>query len=737
MLKILLAIFLAIHAFSSIDFKVFDDKKRAPPGPLSIKGEDGFFSVLPTKVECKKIKALGDLCGKQDNFRNLGLPKVENDFSSKVLKTPPEICTVYFESLLRVNPLLFWNSATLIKSFYALLDEFKLLNYASPFKISVDSFAFQPSSQLFVFIEIDKLNIDEEFVKAKKPITPEEETSFRKAMVCSFFDSLEAMKIFIQVSDLNKAKEFGFDIEKVKLFKRLNYDLNQKVLVDAIPKPDSPGNLIALTLLYTEKSTTYPNSSELKISFGDFVKNVVFYNQGDNFFLYICKKKDLNDNCYPVSKNDVKTKTFDKAFDSSFRFDVEIREGKEGDSRKVLEIFVFFEKKDAATLVPSEILMLGSDKANSIKNDDVIFCETKAIDLNIKQFNSLAPFIMTNTNNVEIPKDEKLYQISPSYLNQDFDLCNRPNSKVFLLRATGKKVIIIKEKTTPSGMTNHRLSQIKVIPPNGDNEVIAIENCPMSSTPPQILYEVVSEKEYKIKFNDKEGIYPSKPIFKPDEKSEIKTTYECQYKTENESGLALKLDLTLRTYFFLNFNVQPETSTNLANKSVIYFNKDPKKKDPNFSFSKFAWPNPNNNVLFFSFFKPQKEGKSLIQVVFSNDQGNLFKIPFAKPDMENFLVFPSFLLYSKESKSTFPTYTDLAFEKMDAVYLSDTEIVYQLEINTFSKCKPILEHNLTEYKIKINCQISSTSHIPITLNDVPKEMVGLQKVLKQANKKII
>lgn len=738
MLKVLLAIFLAIHGFSSVNFKSFDDKLRAPAGPLSIKGEGGFFSALPIKVECKKIKALGDLCGKQETFNNLGLPKVESNFSTKLTNSPTESCTAYFENLLKVDPLFFWNSHTLIKSFYGLLEDFKLLGYASPFKISVDSFAFQPSSQSFIFIEIDKLNIDDGFVTAKKPVTPEDEAAFKRAMVGDFFDSLHAMSIFIQISDLNKAKEFGFQVDKVPLYRRLTYDSSQKVIVDSIPKPDSPKNLIALTLLYTDKSTTYSNSSELKITFGDFVKNIVFYTQGENFLLYICRKKDLIDSCYPVAKNDVKSKTFDKAFDSSFRFDVEIREGQTDALKKVLEIFVFFEKKDAATLIPSEVLMLGSDKAKFVTNDDVIFCETRSTDLNIRHFNNQkqSHFIMINTNNIEMPKDEKLYQISPSYLGKDFDSCLRPNSKVFLLQGAGKKVIIIKEKISPLD-NKFKLSQIKIIPPYEDNDVISIDNCPVPSIPPQLLYEVLSKEQYMLKFKGTIGIYPSKLIFKSDEKSVINTQYSCNYQAEGESGLALNLDTTSRAHFYFNFNLQPETSTDLANKSVIYLNKDQKKNNQYLKFSKFAWPNPKNNVLFFSFFNSKENGgKNVVHVVYSNDSVNLFKIPFAKLDMETFTTFPSSLMYIKDIKSSSSSYTDVFFENMEAAYLSDTEVVYQLEIENFSSCKPVLEHNKLNYSIKINCK-STPQPVPITVNEVPEGMVGLKKVLKQAKKQII
>ena len=737
MFKVLVAIFMATHSVWSSVYEVFDISKLVVEGPVCSIGEKDLFSFLTQQVDCKKIQNLETLCQEERACRIIAFPKVENTYLDKVTKDPAETCTVYFENLLKVDLAVYWNSADLVKSFYALIKELLQIKYVSPFEISIDSFAFQPSTQSFVFIDVGKLKIDDEFLSSTTQVSFDEEKKFKIAMVSFFSDSLKAQNAIIQRSYAIELENYKYIIRDFPDSLKLQQETREKKISAALPNL-SPNYYNNFTISYSIDSTSNSIPSELKLKFGDFEKKITFYDPKEMFMLYICQLEGKEDDCFAISKSDFIKKEIQRRYDGRLRFEVKIQEGfyfleeaKDQVSKRIFEVFVYFVKKEKAALIPTEILIFKNNQKDALKDDDIILCETSATYLSIKQFNESnkkTEWVFLFTNSINLEKDQNMYQIAPSYLTPDFEHCFKPDTKVFLIRGRGKQVYFISNKDE-SKKDLLTLESVHIRPADGESELLVVENCPPINMPYEFL---LNDRVNFLKYNYDRGFYPSKIIFKNTDQSDVKITPGCRYYNNKDLMFYLNLHNDLKSYFIFNFNLQPETSPDLERKSIFYLNKDPKKKNPEFSFRVFAWPKTDSYTIFFSFYKSQDGKSNIMQAVYFNKDRDLVNIPFDTP-MKESDNFPNILYYSKTSKSLIFFYSNTTFGDMQTVYLSDTEVVYQFNVLNLDQCTHLLEFNNKDRSLKLNCKFSSKNDIIIRNNSTLQGFTGLTKVLNQAS----
>ena len=738
MSKVLIAICMATHSVWSLVYEVFDTSKLAVEGLVCPLAEKDVFSFLTKQVECTKIKNLETLCEKEGACKIIAFPKVENTYLDKVAKDPAETCTVYFENLLKVDLTVYWNSASLVRSFYALLDELLLLHYVSPFEISADSFALQPSTQSFAFIDFDKLTIDDAFMSKRTQVSKGDEKTFKDKMAETFSESLNNQKIKIEKSNLYGLGHSNFINHSFSNNLQVQVEIKQKKTVATFPKL-SPGNHNALIISYPTTPSSDSISFKLNLQSVDFVRDITFYDPKEMFILYICQSEGNYDDCYPVSKSDFVNQKIETAYKDKLIFEVKIREGSyflEGEKdqvpKRLFEFFVNFVEKEKGALTPTEILIFKNDQKDALKDDDIILCETSKSFISIRQFNkpnaeTKWSFILTNK--IDLEKDQNIYQIAPSYLTPDFEHCFKPDTKVFLIRGTGKKVYIVSNKESSKKIIS-KLESVHIRPTDGESELVIINNCPPDNQSNLFLF---NESLNRLNFGDILGVYPSEIIFKNADQSHVKLTSTCRYK--NKEALALfylKFDDETRKNFFFNFNLQPETSPDSERKSIVYLNTDPEKKNPEFSFGLFAWPKTESYTIFFSFYKSQDGKSKIMQAVYFNKERNLVNIPFDTP-MKESDQFPKTINLSKTVLPEGISQSNTTFGDMQTVYLSDTEIVYQFNVLKLDQCIHLLKFNDKDRSLKLNCTSSSKNDIIIRKVNIPRGLTGLTKVLNQAS----
>ena len=94
-------------------------------------------------------------------------------FLPHILKHPQDVddqteCDIFFKNLFTINLKFYKNTSALIESFKHLLSVLEKENTYKPFEIKVESFAYEPLTRRFVFVDIDKLEMKTDFEISEK-----------------------------------------------------------------------------------------------------------------------------------------------------------------------------------------------------------------------------------------------------------------------------------------------------------------------------------------------------------------------------------------------------------------------------------------------------------------------------------------------------------------------------------------------------------------------------------------
>ena len=719
MSKFLIGVLILSFTVSADLFKEFDPSPMIKGGLVSPSSKN-VFSYLYKEIDCGKLKLFGELY-KNYQYDYVAYPKIEKGSKSKLTDNAPQTCRIYFENLLKLDQNAYWNAYSLVKSFDYFLIDLVNKGYRNPFSISIDSFAYKPSIQRYVFIDIKRLYVPPKLQKSSIDI--QYKRHFRKTMAEAFFKSIVESKIPLTLSEVtifssNFANTYNNNLvtfEKKTVQKKI-----VKEILNTFVKKDRSDNQTKLVLEL--------KLQQLSVSLGKEKRTFNFENPEAIFMLYLCRTKSSTDECINVNETYLNNENNNFYIEDYLRYDVDIRESSYVEyestkaSKKIIEIFLVFVPKNYPGIVPRNYVFF-KDKIDS--NDEknvIILCENESKKVKIgvaSTFNKEAQTFNADINAIFIRGNEPINQISPSYLGGKFNACNQPNTKMFLIDGSDKHVMILINEFSSALLVYSHVKTEK------ESQFLILKQCDFSQ-PENLLF--LSEGKPILTYNQKSVIFPSDVVLKYDDNTQAKIEYSCfNSRDSNLLEYKLKLDRQIVNFFIWNFN----TNMDNTKQSVVYLNTSNKRVDPGFRFSRFAWPKTNHNVIFISIFKKTSDSNYDIQAVYFNEKNELIEIFSSDKKEISVSSSPQNLLYDEEDSNKKIKHVDEPIEKNDSVYLSGNEIVYQLEISNFQKCHPELKiENKNNIRIICASCLLSCDGKKIETSSISRN--GLLKVINQS-----
>ena len=619
----------------------------------------------------------------------------------KVLKYPEttagkELCGIILKDLFILDLKIYWNIPALIESLRKLVNAIHKANINKCYSLTLESFAYEPLTRRYVFIDLEKKQTDK---------VQNAEKDCKTAMSGQLLSLLEAAKISLDPSDIK-------DINSISLSPK-NYpneliypvELGKMTFVnnkDFFPKIQ--GHSSSLLIIDIKNQGNY---FDLSVLHGG--KQIVFNSirKADTFMVYVCKK--INDSsdveCSNIYEEEIKLDYIKQyQLSTELRVDIEVRESlaqtndwiKER-SRAFFEIFIMIKPKEAPGITRSlNYNSLGSSL--QIRNTDLIICETVDGKMNIMYYQ----------NNILINKDlpikfkdadfmnpDETIQISPYYLLDKFILGKKQIKRVFLVFEAIRRTIFTVEGPEQS-ITMVSIQKLKL-----QTYPLFLKKCDdfsaglSFSTDPNI-------KELKYKFVTKK--YPS-PIFFIDFYSN-KVAKDLCFRENSGEGSILDVDIKIPDHssFYWNFNVDKTDDGKLSNRSVLNFIVNPRDSFNNFEFKEFAWPMAEPYIIYVSISYDGNRNIYYIQVFFFKEDGRLYNIFNHENDPITVSpTLPKGFIYNKENSSFSTTLNNKFFTEYDAVYLSSYEIIYQIKNEGFKNCDSTLKFETTDF-LRVWCK---------------------------------
>lgn len=359
-------------------------------------------------------------------------------------------------------------------------------------------------------------------------------------------------------------------------------------------------------------------------------------------------------------------------------------------NRAFYEVFIIINKKDASGITGSESFTT-KNYLSTIFENDLILCETssgKLITYYTHNKNLVFNEFIMNSKALEIPRDKKIIQISSHFLPSHSLVLSEQINRVFYVSQGAKKTIITTDKNSKKidsiSFVNFEVGPQPIITNKCENYV-------------SNLFIPINSKMKKLSYFKTEKQYPGKIILKSDSSSNADTLNSC-IKTDKDKNMILMIEKEKdrqERVFFWNFNSYEDVQNEVTKQNIVYFSNSNHKVINTDSYKDFAWPLTKSYVVFISISRESVDSQYISQVVFYKEDNRLHNILNDQSARVAFDGFPEKLIYNRESSGRRTTLVTNPFGEFDAVYLSETEVIYQIDIPNFQNCNPILkvEHN--------------------------------------------
>ena len=626
------------------------------------------------------------------------------------------------------------NVLALIESFISFVEAFEKINEYLYFDISYSSFAYDSSTQRYVFIDIDKL---ENGKNIKKHLS-----TVKREMTWRFLKPFNDEAYALSYSELQKLNHFSTYLNQFPDNLVIYDDLRTITFVrNNNNEEKSQENTSTSTLTLTSSSTLTINIKDEESHFDLKVlhdgKPIVFnrIRKEDTFIIYVCQEKsnqydiqcsnaDIQDISSPVSKSIPipKDKRIDIEVQESFAKTNDLIEDK---SQALYEIFIMVRPKDAPGLTQSQTFNTLNIPLE-LQENDLILCETITNKLiiyyNLSTDSSRKIYPM-NSKDLQILNSKEIIQISPYQLDNQIFIYPEQVKRVFYLSQVANKSIFI---------LNESFEYLKLI---------SIENFEVKPEP-FILRECTNEvsslffsavpNNMEIEYNSSKKKYPSPIIFVESFKSSFEMKYTC-FKKRSENLSILGLNQIFEPYrsFQWNFNSHSNPETINSKQNIVYlFDKDSIDNSV-FPFKDFAWPTPNKYDVFISILK-EKSDSFITRAFFFKEDRELYNIIGEKENETQLITstVPKNLNYEKVVSLSLNNRDKLSFDTHDAVYLSGDEVVYQINIENFQNCRPTIKFREND-TLKIDCSswMSKVSSRKVSIDDPLSN--GIKRIASQ------
>lgn len=722
MLKVLVLVLIASNAVFSKGEEEYNPQDNITNGVFNPYSETA-HSFYHKEIKSEDLKTW-----------KLEHPKLRNNkaYVPEVLHVPEKAnkknkFDIFYKNLFIIDLKIYRNTALLIKSFEHLLSALEVGKNYEDFTISLNSFAYEPVTRRFVFVDFEKLKTKENYEMKVE--------DFRKQLATRLLKSLEEEMIPITPGDQKFFEKLGINFNQFPKILIYKEKLNSFTIVDNMYFTEKRAGNSIVNVEFKEDHFSY------HITFKHHDNKIKFdQNRGsDNFTIYICRKsvETGNSNCENLQIKELTLNFSEKYYiNSNERIDIEVQESesqtndwynKNGryTNQIFYEIFIIVSPSDAPGIKGIKNL-IGYPLEEINNSEDLILLETSSNSLIICYFENdqmkAKPYQM-NSKPIKFFSSIKINQISPSHLKdislfstqqvlRVFSIPKGKRQTIFTLENTENRISFIAFHDFTIGFSPHIYNECKN--PLGN-------------------HSIVTGKEYTIlKYGSVQKSYPTSIALIKDRSissERFEVCYKGIFNGVSELGFEKKDNKDI--LFNWNFNSHIEPLDDYSKESFVYANKE-LLPDPKFNFENFELPLRQPYVVFISITFNKSNLQYVSEVMFFDKNSDLFSISFdGKPKMP-MEKLSNKVIYNKNSKDKKTDRTFIELNKYNAVYVSNTEVVYQININKFNECKPNLKLK-NEDIIRINCQsyLLPCDH-PIPYDKSYTLTEGLSRVTAQA-----
>ena len=736
MFKVLLTILMAVSAMLSGNPNPEELQKKISGGiayPSSNRAHSFYYKSIPCDKKDKWIENYKKL-EEQGAF----LPQTFKDFEAT---SDQKDCYIFFKNLFVLDLKIYHNVSLLIESFKRFVEALGKSQIYGYLTIKPESFVYEPSTRRYVFIDLDletEIEVDEN--KLQSLIKNKNMNDIKLRIVEIFLRSLSKQNIFLTENQFTDFKNLGGrDNYGFMLVRR--YELDLLTVVQDINSYGKKAFSLPLTIDIKENE----NHFDLKVSHEGKVTTFDHIRKEDSFAIYLCRKgkEPSSTECSIVDEKDKLNGTYKYYVRDDLRIDIEVQESytqendwdKNGKKRTFYEIFIITKLKDALGMTRSQTY-IGSSSSLEIKDNDLVLCETtsnKLLTLYTENKNKHIRSFSIYYNHRRITSSSEIIQISPSHLKDIFSLGNYQVKRMFFVSQAVNRTIFIVDNS------NDFITMIFIEKFEVGLSPLYYKNCKISSSGVSFSADL-NNKE--LEYKSETRTYPS-PIVFMKKYDTNKLTNFC-FKEQSGDKVILNVDSSSNNYFCWDFNTYAIEDGKKMDKSFLRYSENLENCN-SYSvkpeFRKFAWPIAQPDVVYISIvydnnYSYSKVKDYYVRAFFFKADGSLFSLLTDEQTDNNQKQTIIHLNQLPEnficlSKNIYKTFAKEYFKNLDAVYRSEIEIVYQVQIPEFQNCNPYLSlYNKTI--IEIWCDSSEKyNKNPIPYNSKYLSS-GFSKIIDQA-----
>lgn len=687
-----------------------------------VSGDQHKIDSYATRVlDCDKLKELKE---KIEIFPFL----IDLDIRQKIGDTsqPSGKCAVYFANVPKLNLSLSPRRYTIVRSFIFMMDQYRKTDYFKQFDIAVESFSYSPLLQRFVFTDIDKLELEKQPSKDKSTIY--------RNMVTSFYTSLDPkvtlisseLLIFRKINDKIKPTPAGNILNHLEYYRTVD---NKKSINDFLDL--TPGNSTKQkpNLKLSIETTYYKDNLSVTYSVNSDKKTFKLENKNDLILFFICKRDKDNsssnedDTCINVYDKNMEYFSFEGISSMSTRYNIEIQEsnlkclnkGVEN-AKKLFEIYIVILPETIHGIIPDSIFLHSESSKDYLAKVEFVLCQNTLNDLVMytKVDNKIdKQNFRFGKNIINVLGSANMYQVTTSLLTDEFSECKTPLTRVFLIDQIGNQLIFALDVSTQSMIVRSIYTRLRT----GGAPYLTINKCKEED---RWYKSIELENEGKFIKTDMGGnIYPSEVFLRylddnTSKNTEITTGMNIEsdcYTSYTDTNINLFYNNKDNRYinFYWNFNQESELSLLETERTIVYVSKKERDVNPSFTFESFALPIIITNVLFVSITMDKSALPYRIRFVYYRSDSTIDEILFSDDSKSLLKILPFGYSYNDEDSNTSSKYIVKNFDKCEAAYLSENEIVYQIEYKEYKNCNQLLELENGGTYVKIVCKLYKPS----------------------------
>ena len=715
MIKVLLPVLMAVSVVLSGNPDAKELQSQISGGiayPSSGEAHSFYHKSIPCD---KKAKWIGNYKLLKD--KKVPLPEILKIYDKE---GDQKNCHIFFKNLFVLNLNIYHNVHLFTEFFKTFVEAYKEVSIISFGNISLDSFAYEPSTRRYVFIDIEEFNPTSKH---------NENTDMERQFVENFLETLNDKKIVLTETDLKELNELTETNNTYGNNLLQTFTVDKLTVRENISSNTNSSSSFSLTIDIEDNGTHFG----LKVSHASKTISFKSIRKADSFAFFICNKgyKVTDIECSVIDEKDAKSKynlKYPISDDEIVDFEVQesytqANDWNKEDQRIFYEIFIIIKNKKVPGITQSLTYYTPSSSLE-IKDNDLVLCETtsnKVLILYTKNKKEITRNYLIDYTYKTIMSSSEIIQISPHHIKGMLSEYNFQFKRIFYISQAANKTIFTYD------IYGEYIRTISIKKFEVDSGPLYLKQCDGSFSGISFSADITNRK---LEYKSETKTFPSSIVF-IDHLWNTILKFVCFKENLGDVSILTFGDTSLKDNSFVwNFNMDYREDGNKSKLSVVNYIQLPKVSILNFEFKNFAWPIAKPYVAYISIFYHTDFKQYIIQVVFFKENVQLFNVYNEKRLTSNYTPsLPVNLSYSKTS--TDPNPSKELFRNYDAVYLSPTEVIYQFEALELKNCNPGFLVSDKENFIQIWCTPSDNESKNVEISNLNNLTEGLKVVNTQ------